>query len=60
MRGSLSAQEVLNAKNTQIDLYKTKLHNQRSLSKGGSILASDSLEKLKMLVRKAVDDAIIK
>jgi hypothetical protein len=51
---------VLNAKNAQIDLHKTKLHNQRSLSKGGSILASDGLEKLKMLIRKAADDAVTK
>jgi hypothetical protein len=42
------------------NLHKTKLHNQRSLSKGGSILTLDGLEKLKMLTRKAADDAITK
>jgi hypothetical protein len=51
---------VLNTKNAQINLYKTKLHNQRSLSKRGSILISDSLEKLKILTRKAANNAITK
>ena len=51
---------MLNTKNAQINLYKTKLYNQRSLFKGGNILILDGLEKLKILIRKAANDAITK
>jgi hypothetical protein len=47
MRGSLSAKQVLNAQEAQINLHKSKLYAQRSLVKGGSILVIDGLEKLK-------------
>jgi hypothetical protein len=60
MRGSLSAKQVLNAQEAQINLHKSKLYARRSLAKGGSILAIDGLEKLKMLTRKSADDAVIK
>lgn len=39
MRGSLAAQQVLNAANAQVELHKSKLNARRSLSKGGSMLA---------------------
>jgi hypothetical protein len=60
MRGSLSAKQVLNAQEAQINLHKSKLHARRSLAKGGSMLVIDGLEKLKMLTRKSADDAITK
>jgi hypothetical protein len=60
MRGSLSAKQVLNAQEAQINLHKSKLHARRSLAKGGSMLAIDGLKKLKMLTRKSADDAITK
>jgi hypothetical protein len=52
--------EVKNARQSQIDTYKAKLEARLSLSKGGSLLALDSLEKKKQLKRKAADDAIRK
>jgi hypothetical protein len=51
---------VLNAARAQVELHKSKLDARRSLSKGGSMLAIDGLEKLKMLKRKAADNAVTK
>jgi hypothetical protein len=51
---------VLNTKNAQIELHKSKLYNRRSLAKGGSILTIDSLKKLKLLARKDANDAVDK
>jgi hypothetical protein len=51
---------VLNAKNTQVELYKSKPYNQRSLFNKSSIFIIDGLEKLKMLIKKSADDAVIK
>jgi hypothetical protein len=60
MQGSLSAQELLNARKAQVDLHKSKLNARMSLSKGGNMLAIDGLEKKKMLKRKYADDAVKK
>jgi hypothetical protein len=60
IRGSLAAQQVLNAANAQVELHKSKLNARRSLAKGGNMLAIDGLEKLKMLKRKAANDAVTK
>ena len=60
MRGSLYAQQLLNAVNAQVELYKSKLDARISLGKGGNILAIDGLKKKKMLKRKAANTAITK
>jgi hypothetical protein len=60
MRGSLYAQEVLNAHRGQKEVYKSKLDARISLSKGGNILAIDALEKKKTLKRKAADNTVKK
>ena len=60
MWGSLHEMEVKNARQGQINTHKAKLEARLSLSKGGSLLALDSIEKKKQLKRKAADDAIRK
>ena len=60
IRGSLSAQELLNARKAQVDLHKSKLDVRMSLSKGGNMLAINGLEKKKMLKRKYADDVVKK
>ena len=60
MRGSLHAQQLLNAANAQVELHKSKLDARISLGKGGNMLAIDGLEKKKMLKRKAADAAVTK
>jgi hypothetical protein len=51
MRGNLHEIEVIGHRQSQINTYKTKLKARLSLSKRGSILASDTLEKKKVLQR---------
>ena len=60
MRGSLSAQELLNARKAQVNLHKSKLDARISLSKGGNMLAINGLKKKKMLKRKYANDTIKK
>ena len=60
MRGSLHAQQLLNAANAQVELHKSKLDARISLGKGGNILVIDGLEKKKILKRKAADAAVTK
>jgi hypothetical protein len=60
MRGSLYAQEILNAHRGQIEVHKSKLNARISLSKGGSMLAINALKKKKMLKRRATNNAIKK
>jgi len=60
MRGSLHEIEVKNAQQGQIDTHKAKLNTRLSLGKRGSILGLDALKKVKVLKRKAADNAIRK
>jgi hypothetical protein len=58
MRGSLHEMEVTQARAGQIATHKAKLNARQSLSKGGSILASDALVKTKEKKRKAAADLV--
>jgi hypothetical protein len=60
MRGSLHEMEVTQARAGQIATHKAKLSARLSLSKGGSILASDALVKTKEKRRKSAEDLVKK
>jgi hypothetical protein len=60
MKGSLHELEVKNARASQIAIYKAKLNARFSLQKNSSILAIDTLDKMKTIKRKASEDAIKK
>jgi hypothetical protein len=60
MRGSLHEIEVMQAHASQIATHKAKLNSRLSLSKGGSILVSDALIKIKEKRRKATKDLVKK
>ena len=60
MRSSLYTQQLLNAVNAQVELYKSKLDTRISLGKRGNILIINGLEKKKMLKNKAADAIITK
>ena len=60
MRGSLHEMEVKQAREAQVNGLKAKLHSRKTLGKGGSILASDALEKIKIKDRKEAEDTLRK
>jgi hypothetical protein len=58
MRASLHEIEVAQACTRQIETYKRKLHTHKSLSKGGSILAINALQRIGDKRRKEADNII--
>ena len=60
IRGSLHKIEVKQAREAQVNRLKAKLHSRKTLGKGGSILASDTLEKIKIKDRKEAEDTLCK
>jgi hypothetical protein len=60
MRGSLHEMEVKQARAGQVETHKRKLQAWKSLGKGGSLLASDALQKIKDKRRKEADDILRK
>jgi hypothetical protein len=60
MQGSLHEMEVKQARASQVETHKRKLQARKSLGKGGSLLASDALQKIKDKRRKEADDILRK
>ena len=60
MRGSLGEMEILQARGGAIEVYKKRLKARRSLAKGGSLLASDALQKIAEKRRKEADEILRK
>jgi hypothetical protein len=60
MRGSLHEMEVKQARAGQIEAHKRKLIARKSLGKGGSLLASEALQKIKDKRRKEADEVLRK
>jgi hypothetical protein len=60
MRGSLHEMEIKQARAGQVETHKRKLEARKSLGKGGSLLASDALQKIKIKRRKEADDVLRK
>jgi hypothetical protein len=60
MRGSLHEMEIAQARTGAIETHKRKLDARKSLGKGGSILASDALQKIKDKRRNEADDNLRK
>jgi DDE superfamily endonuclease len=60
MRGSLHEMEVTYARAGAIATHKRKLDARKSLAKGGSITASNALQKIKDKRRKEADDNVRK
>jgi hypothetical protein len=52
--------EIKQARASQVETHKCKLEAQKSLGKGGSLLASDALQKIKIKRRKEADDVLWK
>jgi hypothetical protein len=59
-RGSLYEMEIAQARASQTEAHKRRLTARKSLSKGGSILASDAFQKIKDKRRKEADDKLRK
>jgi hypothetical protein len=60
MRGILGEMEVLHARAGQIEVQKKRAIARRSLSKGGSLLASEALQKMAEKRRKEADEVLRK
>ena len=60
MRGSLHKMEVKQAREAQVNGLNAKLHSHKTLGKGGSILASNTLKKIKNKDRKEAEDTLRK
>ena len=60
MRGSLEEIEILQAQVGAIEVYKKRLKSCQSLAKGGSLLASDALQKIAEKRRKKADEILWK
>jgi hypothetical protein len=60
MRGSLNKMEVLQARASQVKVYKKRLSARKSLAKGGSLLASDALILMAEKRRKEADEVLRK
>jgi hypothetical protein len=60
MRGSLHEMEIKQARAGQVETHKRKLEARKSLGKGGSLLASDALQKIKNKRKKEADDTLRK
>ncbi len=58
--GSLHEIEIAQAKKGTVEYHKRKLNARKSLSKGGSYLASDALKRIKEKRRTEADDALKK
>ena len=52
--------EVKQARTRQIETHKRKLTARKSLGKGGSLLASEALQKIKDKRRKEADEVLRK
>ena len=60
MRGSLHEMEIINSRQSQIEIHKAKLNARLSLQKGGSLLGIDGLNKKMKVKREAAEDAVRK
>jgi hypothetical protein len=60
MRGSLHEMEIAQACAGQIAIYKAMLNARQSLGKGGSILAIEALDKIKVRTRKNTEEKLRK
>jgi hypothetical protein len=60
MRGSLHEMEITQARAGQIATHKAKLNTRQSLGKGGSILAIEALDKIKVKTRKDAEEKLRK
>lgn len=60
MRGSLGEMKIQHARAGQLDVQKRKAKARKTLLKGGSMLASDALEKMAVKRRKEADEALRK
>jgi hypothetical protein len=60
MRGSLSEMEVMQARAGQIETHKKREISRKSLSKGGSLIASDALQKMAEKRRKEANEVLRK
>jgi hypothetical protein len=60
MRGSLHEMEIRQARAGQIATHRAKLNARLSLQRGGSILASDTLNQKKVKARKAAEEKLKK
>ena len=56
MQGSLHEMEIAQAHTGAVETHKRKLQARKSLQKGGSLLASDALQKIKDKKRKEADE----
>jgi hypothetical protein len=60
MRGSLGEMEIMQARAAQIEQHKKREISRKSLSKGGSLMASDALQKKAEKRRKEADEVLRK
>jgi hypothetical protein len=60
MRGSLGEMEIMQAQAAAVERHKKRLISRRSLAKGGSLLASDALQKMIEKRRKEADEVLRK
>jgi hypothetical protein len=60
MRGSLLEIEVIQARAGQIEAHKKREISRKSLSKGGSLIASNALQKIAEKRRKEADKILKK
>jgi hypothetical protein len=60
MPGSLGEMEIIQARAAAIELHKKRLTSRRSLAKGGSLLPSDTLQKMAEKRRKEAEEVLWK
>ena len=60
IRASIHKIEVKQACKAKVNRLKAKLHSYKTLGKGGSILASNALKKIKIKDRKEAEDTLCK
>jgi hypothetical protein len=60
MQGSLGEMEIQHVQEEQLEIQKKRAISRKSLSKGGSLLASDALQKMAQKRRKEADEALQK
>jgi hypothetical protein len=60
MRGNLAEMEVMQARAAQIEGHMKKEKSRKRISKGGSVLAIDALDKIAKKRRKEADEVLRK
>jgi hypothetical protein len=60
MRGSINEMEILQARAGQVEAHKKRLSARKSLSKGGSLLASVALTTMAEKRKKEADEVLRK